>query len=129
MKPRGRPAGSGRKPRPVCSEGCGAPVCGRTQSGRCRQCAARLGGADLKARRMAGLQTEQAKIRRGRAVSEHRMAWCPPELRDEARRLARIKRMKQAEVRAVILAQHESDMARFRARITAPAAPLNQGNG
>lgn len=62
-----------------------------------------------------------------RSVSATRMAWCPPELRDEARRLTAGKRLPLAEVKEIILAQHERDIARFRAKLdpTGATVPTN----
>lgn len=62
-----------------------------------------------------GITPESRKIagERSRAT---RLAWCPPELRDEYVRLIRSCRMNAAEARGIILRQHEADMARFRHR-------------
>lgn len=58
-------------------------------------------------------RTPETYARMGRATSEHRMAWCPPELRDEARHLTKYKRMKLTEVKVIILAQHQSNLRRY----------------
>lgn len=58
--------------------------------------------------------TDETHARRGRSVSNARMAWCPPELRDEARRLTYRKRFALAEVKEIIAAEHEVLMRRWR---------------
>ena len=52
-------------------------------------------------------------------VSAARMAWCPPELRDQARYLTNTKRIPAADVRRMILEQYEADMKRFSERLVA----------
>lgn len=63
--------------------------------------------------------TPEAMERRARAASATKLAWCPPELRDEYRRLIYSKRLPSAEAREIVLAQHERDMANFRRSIGA----------
>lgn len=46
-------------------------------------------------------------------------AWCPPELRDLQRHLARKRGATAAETKRLVLEQHERDMQRFRERIGA----------
>jgi hypothetical protein len=77
-------------------------------------------------------RTEETFAKIGRSTSERRMAWCPRELRDDARRLIR-QNFKLADVKEIILAQHETNMARFRAKLgiqdnviaLRPVAPVN----
>lgn len=66
-----------------------------------RQHARYFAGADGYAR----LQSPEARRKRGASVSETRMAWCPPELREEYRDLVRRQRLPAAEARAIIEAQ------------------------
>ena len=75
------------------------------------------------AMRLNELGTEAARDPAGNArkrerISATKMSWCPPELIEEARRL-RAMRFSAAEVKRIILDQHERDMARFRASIGA----------
>lgn len=49
----------------------------------------------------------------GRKISEHYMGWCPPEYRDEYRRLTISKNLRANEARAIILAQIKADKARL----------------
>jgi chromosomal replication initiation ATPase DnaA len=43
-----------------------------------------------------------------------KMAWCPPHLRAEARRLSQSLKLPHAEVRRIILEHHEAELRRFR---------------
>ena len=75
------------------------------------------------AMRLNELGTEAARdpavnARKRERISATKMSWCPPELIEEARRL-RAMRFSAAEVKRIILDQHERDMARFRASIGA----------
>lgn len=57
---------------------------------------------------------DEASFRKlGQSVSSARMAWCPHEMRDDARYLTTIKRIPLAEVKQIILTQHARDMAHF----------------
>lgn len=67
----------------------------------------------------------ESRMRAGRGVSEHRMAWCPRECRDEYRRLVRSKGIPAAEARAIILAQHEREMTAFRRKCGEVPAPVD----
>jgi hypothetical protein len=58
-----------------------------------------------------------ARKRGGAARSARHLAWCPPELRDEYRRLVANKKVPAKEARAVILDQHEAELRRFRRSI------------
>lgn len=62
----------------------------------------------------------EAIARRAKAQSATKLAWCPAELRGEYRRLRRSKKLTAAEAREIILAQHATDMERFRNRIAPP---------
>lgn len=64
-------------------------------------------------------QTPEARARRRQSMSDRKLSWCPPELRDEYRRLRRKKNLPASEAREIVLAQHERDMARFRERFAA----------
>lgn len=63
----------------------------------------------------------EARQRMAASISARRLAWCPPELRDDYRLLTNVKGLKAAEAREMILEQHEAEMARFRRSIGAPA--------
>lgn len=112
-----------------CAE-CPSLLCERNRTGLCRKC-------HLKRYRRSPEFRERARQRLlanpighlghrsrspeclkriGRSRTETLLAWCPRELRDEYRRLLR-KRVKAAEAKEMILAQHEKDMAAFRRRL------------
>lgn len=55
--------------------------------------------------------------RANRRQSATRLAWCPPHLRDEYRRLTRQQRMKADEARAIVLKQAQIEDQRFRDRL------------
>lgn len=55
----------------------------------------------------------------GKRQSNTKMAWCPRELRDEYKRLVYSQKIPAAEAKAMILEQHERDMARFRQKVLA----------
>jgi hypothetical protein len=61
--------------------------------------------------------TPESRAKQAAAQSARRMAWCPPELRDEAKRLVRYKKLRLAEVKQIIGEQHEAEMRRFRRSI------------
>lgn len=71
-------------------------------------------------------RTPEDFAKAGRARTETTIGWCPPELRDEYRRLVKVKHMTSAEARAVIMAQHERDMARFRNRVEAAVSAASE---
>lgn len=50
----------------------------------------------------AKMNTPEFREKLGRAVSEARVGWCPPEFRDEYRSLIRSKRMASSKARAII---------------------------
>lgn len=78
--------------------------------------ASKRSGAWRKA--LAAVTPEDYK--RGAArCAETKLAWCPPELRDAYRDLLYRKKLKAAEARELILAQHEKDMAGFRRKLGA----------
>lgn len=84
-------------------------VAARKASGR------RLGLSGLGA--AATASGTEARAKQGRTCSERRLAWCPPELRKDYLHLLRAKRMKKEEAREIILAQHEADIRRVRAKM------------
>jgi len=61
-------------------------------------------------------RTKESFERGARTRTERMLAWCPPELRGEYRRLLSNKYSAE-EAKALILDQHEADMRRFRASI------------
>jgi len=78
--------------------------------------AARKSGAWRKA--LAATTPESYQLAADRAA-DTKLAWCPPEYRDEYRRLKDSKRLRAHEAKSIILAQHEKDMAEFRKRLCA----------
>lgn len=67
-------------------------------------------------------QTPEANAKRGRGITERMLGWCPPELRDDYRKLVRNYGYKAAEARELILERHEAEMARFRRKCMEAAA-------
>lgn len=61
---------------------------------------------------------QEAIDRRARTQSDTKLAWCPRELRNEYKRLTRMKKLPASEAREIILAQHERDMETFRRKIS-----------
>jgi len=59
------------------------------------------------------------RAKAGRAASATKLAWCPAHLRPHYQFLIRTKRMKAAEARAIILDQHDTEMARWRREVAA----------
>ena len=55
----------------------------------------------------ARFHTPEANAKRGASVSETRMAWCPPEYRDEAKRMVRNGKKPLVEVKRIIAARVE----------------------
>lgn len=53
----------------------------------------------------------------GRLSGESKMAWCPPEYRDEYRYLVHTKKLAGAEARAMVLAQAKADRERAAAKV------------
>lgn len=51
------------------------------------------------------------------------LAWCPPHLREDYRRMMRCQRFKAAEARSLILEQHEAEMRRWRRGVGAEPEP------
>lgn len=78
--------------------------------------AARRSGAWRKA---LAATTPESYLLAARRAAETKLSWCPPEYRDEYRRLTSTKRMRAHEAKAIILAQHEKDMAEFRRKLRA----------
>lgn len=62
--------------------------------------------------------TPEARQKANIRAQETRLGHIPREYRDEYRRLRRSKQMTAAEAAEVIRQQHETDMARFRAKLT-----------
>lgn len=67
-------------------------------------------------------RTPEANAKRGRSLTEAKLGWCPRELRDHYRTLTKNHGYKAAEARAMILEQHEKDMAAFRRKCLGAAA-------
>jgi len=63
--------------------------------------------------------TPESRALGGKRQSDKKLAGIPHELRDEYRYLTKNKGIPAAEARAAILAQHETEMARFRREIGA----------
>lgn len=63
--------------------------------------------------------TPESYAKAGRTFSARYMAWCPPELRDEYRRLTGSKKIPAKQARAMILEQHDKAMADFRRKLSA----------
>ena len=61
--------------------------------------------------------TPESYIKAGRRSADTKLAWCPPEYRDEYHNLTNAKRFKAAEAKAMILEQHAKDMAEFRRKL------------
>jgi hypothetical protein len=59
-----------------------------------------------------------SRVQAGRSNTETKLADIPPHLRDEYRRLNCIKHIPAAEAKAIILAQHDAEMARFRRKVS-----------
>lgn len=55
----------------------------------------------------------EVRARAAKRASATRLAWCPPEYRDEYRRLIRSKRIPAAEARQIILSSVAADEERF----------------
>jgi hypothetical protein len=64
-----------------------------------------------------------ARLAAGAQVSATKLAWCPPHLRGEYRFLTQRKRLFAGEARAIIEAQHETDMQRWRRSVGAVTEP------
>lgn len=79
-----------------------------------RRRAAQASGAWRKA--LAAVTPEDRRIAGARSRAT-KLAWCPPELRDDYVFLVKRRGWKAAEAREIILRQHETDMARFRRSI------------
>lgn len=74
---------------------------------------------DMHIKGVAAARHPEVLARRARTISEMRMAWCPKELREEYKYLTRIKSLRHAEAKRIILAQHEKNMADFRKSLEA----------
>ncbi len=69
--------------------------------------------------------TPETRAKIAATQSARKMAWCPPHLRAEARRLNQKQKIPAAEVRKIILDQHEAEMRRFRREIGAEEPPVS----
>ena len=58
----------------------------------------------------------------GKRIRETLLGWCPPERRDDYRHLVKMKHVSAADARAMILEEHERDMAAFRRKCMEAAA-------
>lgn len=87
---------------------CGKPLSNRNVSGLCRRHALDLGSLpENTAKRVVALRRFAAdnpdRVREYcTQASRSRLAWCPPEYRDEYRRLTRVKMLSAADSRKVI---------------------------
>lgn len=59
----------------------------------------------------------EARKKQAKAISERKLAWCPPELRAEYMHLLKSKRIKAAEAKPIILEMHEANLRRLRAKM------------
>ena len=78
--------------------------------------AAKRSGAWRKA--LAATTPESYKLAGARSA-DTKLSWCPPELRADYHALTNSKGLLAAEARAIILAQHEKNMADFRRKLGA----------
>lgn len=62
-------------------------------------------------------QDKEVRARAGRSLTEYRLSWCPPHLRDEYRWLYTTKKVPAVEARKMIEEQHEAEMTRWRRSI------------
>lgn len=72
--------------------------------------------------------TPETRARAGRSRTNSTLAWCPPELRDDYRRLLHRNDMNAASAKAAILDQHETNMRRLRAMmgVEGEVAPVRE---
>jgi len=70
-------------------------------------------------RKALAATTPESYILAGKRAADTKLSWCPPEYRDEYRRLKDTKRMRAHEAKALILAQHEKDIEVFRRKLSA----------
>src|SRR5690606_3617104 len=54
--------------------------------------------------------TPEARKKAGKSLTARRLAWCPPELRDDYLHLVRRCHYRKEEARRIILEQHEKNM-------------------
>lgn len=64
----------------------------------------------------------EVRARAAKRASATRLAWCPPEYRDEYKRLIRTKRIPAVEARKIILSTIEADARRYRSTGVLPQA-------
>lgn len=70
-----------------------------------------------------------ARVAAGKAVSATKLAWCPPEYRDEYKYLIRTKRIPAVEARQIILSTVKADAARYRSTGVLPQASRAERTG
>ena len=61
--------------------------------------------------------TPEAQAKRSVSSIATKLAWCPPHLRDDYRALIRVKKLRAAEAREIILAQDAAEVAAVRRRM------------
>lgn len=61
--------------------------------------------------------TPEAQAKRSASCTATKLAWCPPHLRADYRRLVRTKHIPAAEAREIILAQEQAEIAAMRRRL------------
>lgn len=61
--------------------------------------------------------TPEAVAKRSASCTATKLAWCPPHLREDYRRLIRTKHIRAAEAREIILAQEQAEIAAMRRRL------------
>lgn len=64
-----------------------------------------------------------ARRRMAKSLSDTRLAWCPPHLRDKYRQLTKSKRLRAADARRMILEEHEAEMRRWRRSVGLDVPP------
>jgi hypothetical protein len=65
----------------------------------------------------ATAHTPEAVAKRSASCTATKLAWCPPHLREDYRRLIRTKHIRAAEAREIILAQEAAEVASLRRRM------------
>lgn len=71
----------------------------------------------LHERGSAASQTAEANAKRSASATASKLAWCPPHLRQDYRRLIYSKKLSAAEARQIILAQDAAEVAEVRRRM------------
>lgn len=102
---------------PIYREQCRQRALKNCQSPKLRE-ASRQAAIRSQAWRKAAAAITPDDYRRGaQRGADTKLAWCPAEYRAEYHHLTNIKKFKAAEAKAIILAQHEKDMAEFRRKL------------